>query len=116
MKENRFIHQSDAISYLSHLLHLKRQKIASLVARKRHPLPLPPRAQESNCFHIDDRYLRQLRRWVLEEKSVVEAQRTSLNLDEAAHELTSTTCPDHAKETWSIEEDLNHLPPGEFLG
>ncbi len=108
--------QARAIEELARILHVKRQKIAELVARKRHPLPLPPTHHHSNHFVINHRYLRQLRRWVVEEKSTHEQPRTRLDLTRIEQELLTTSCPDHLQEKWSVEDTIHHFPPGDFLG
>ncbi len=116
MKDQVVTNQAEAIEVLANLLHVKRVKIAALVTRKRHPLPLPPTEPDPDHYKIDDRYLRRLRQWVVEEKSLPESSRTRIDLVRIEKELTLASCPEHRQRKWSVEDAIEHCPPGDFLG
>ena len=116
MTRNVLSDQANTFALLAQILHVKRNKIAALVARKRHPLPLPPRMHDSERFCIDDRYLRLLRKWVIEEQTFSSRPQVKLDFAKIERELTSSTCPDHSEKDWSVDDCLDHFPPGDFLG
>ncbi len=108
-------YQSEAFSELANLLHARRQKIAELVARKHHPLPLPPRA--GDAFRFDASYRLKLRKWIREERDL--KMRGGLGksmLSQIEKELEHGTGRPGSEVSWSIDSDLEKTPPGHYLG
>jgi hypothetical protein len=109
--------QSQTFDVLAKILHTRREKVIDLIGRKTHPLPLPFRRTSGSRFELNNNYRRQLHKWVAEEKQMQAiTDENYLNLDRLEQELTGQAEFDRSREKWSVEQDLDHFPPGNFLG
>lgn len=112
-----YTNQANAIDALARILHVKRNKVANLLARKKHPLPLPPSNPAADRFEINDQYRQRLLKWVIEERSQhIRHARRNLDLDRVEEELRVETVTVPGQEDWSVEESIDSYPPGTFLG
>ncbi len=108
-------YQSEAFSELANLLHARRQKVAELVARKQHPLPLPQHS--GDAFLFDASYRLKLRKWIREERNLKMRGglgKSTLSLIEK--ELERGAGLPGNEVSWSIDSDLEKTPPGHYLG
>lgn len=109
--------QSQTFDVLAKLLHTRREKVINLIGRETHPLPLPFRRTAGSRFELNNNYRRQLHKWVAEEKQMqVTTHENDLNLDRLEQELTDKAEFDRIREKWSVEQNLDYFPPGNFLG
>ena len=118
MRESLYItNQANAIDALARILHVKRNKVANLLARKKHPLPLPPSTPSADRYEINDLYRQRLLKWVVEERAQhTRHESQKLDLSRVEKELRVEAVSEPGQEDWSVEESIDSYPPGMFLG
>ncbi len=109
--------QAEAFDELANILHIRRENITSLMAEKKHPLPLPPTENRTETFVFDSQYLEKLCQWAHVEKEKPTLKRAfKPDFATIETEIRRFLKQENQQTEWHVEEAIGNAPPGYFLG